>query len=58
MLVDFGKKQVRNYTPLTIDGTPVERVDTLICVLLGSEADLSTSSTCQLETKQYTFACL
>ena len=28
MLVDFGRMQVRDYTPLSINGTPVERVDT------------------------------
>ena len=28
MLVDFGRTQVRDYTPLTINGTTVERVNT------------------------------
>ncbi len=27
MIVDFGKKQGRNYTPLNINGSSVERVD-------------------------------
>ena len=28
MLVDFGRTQERDYTPVSINGTPVERVDT------------------------------
>ena len=26
--MDFGRNQVRDYTPLSINGTPVERMDT------------------------------
>ena len=42
--MDFGRKQVRNYTPLTIDGTPVERVKSFKYLGVQIDEDLTWST--------------
>ena len=44
MLVDFGRTQVRGYTPLSINGTPVERVDTFKYLSVQITDDLTWST--------------
>ena len=42
--MDFGRTQVRGYTPLSINGTPVERVDTFKYLSVQITDDLTWST--------------
>ena len=44
MLVDFGRTQKREYTPVSINGTPVERVDTFKYLGVQITDDLTSST--------------
>ncbi len=44
LIVDFGRKQERNYQPLRINRAPVERVDSFRYLTVCITEDLSWSS--------------